>query len=111
VLEQAREVPNYLVVRNRHIPLRSCAACGQRSPKRELVRIVRTQDGAVEVDPTGKKAGRGGYLCPKADCWKLGLAKSRLEHVLRSPLLERDREALSHYYHERLKPTGVGELR
>ncbi len=90
----------------KHVPLRSCAACGQRLPKRELVRIVRTLEGKVEVDPTGKKAGRGTYLCPGEDCWKQGLRKSRLEQALRSPLLEQDKAALLAHYQEQLKPTG-----
>ena len=82
------------MTRGKHVPVRSCIACGERLPKKEMVRIVRTMSGTVEVDPTGKSAGRGAYLCPKEGCWNQGLSKGRLEHVLRSPLVERDREAL-----------------
>ena len=95
----------------RHVPVRSCATCGQKLPKRELIRIVRALDGKVEVDPTGKKAGRGTYLCPSEKCWKQGLKKSRLDHVLRTPLLEQDREALFVYYQEQLKPASIGDVR
>ena len=95
--------------RSKHIPVRSCAACGQRLPKRELRRVVRTLSGTVEVDPTGKKAGRGTYLCPKEECWAQGLKKTRLDYVLRSPLLQQDREALLDYYQEQLKPTIIGD--
>ena len=97
--------------KGRHIPLRSCAACGQKLPKRQLVRIVRISGGTVEVDPTGKKAGRGAYLCAREDCWTKGLRKNRLDRSLRSPLLEPDREALFAYYQEKLKLTGVGDVR
>ena len=95
------------MAKGKHVPLRSCTACGQRLPKRELTRIVRTLEGKVEVDPTGKKAGRGTYLCPDEGCWKQGLKKSRLEHALRSPLLEQDKAALLAHYQERFKPTGL----
>jgi len=46
-----------------------CVACRERDAKRALVRVVRTPDGAVEVDPTGKKNGRGAYLCDRPECW------------------------------------------
>ena len=93
--------------KRKHIPLRTCIACGQQLPKRELVRIVRTLEGKVEVDPTGKKAGRGTYLCLGEDCWKQGLKKSRLEHALRSTLLEQDKAALLANYREQLKPADL----
>src|SRR5439155_18913344 len=48
----------------KHIPERSCVACDTVRPKRHLVRLVRTADGRVEVDPTWRKSGRGAYLCP-----------------------------------------------
>lgn len=51
-------------------------------PKREMVRIVRTPQGAVEVDHTGKQTGRGAYLCSSWACWELGLKKQRLGHSL-----------------------------
>ena len=91
--------------------MRSCAGCGERFPKRDLVRIVRTLDGTVEVDPTGKRAGRGTYLCAREECWQQSLKKSRLDYALRSSLLERDREALSAYYLEQFKPTSIGDQR
>ncbi|HHT84280.1 MAG: RNase P modulator RnpM [Bacillota bacterium] len=49
-------------------PQRTCLGCREVKPKRELLRIVRTPEGGVEFDPTGKKLGRGAYVCPKADC-------------------------------------------
>lgn len=53
----------------KHIPLRMCVACRARRPKRELLRIVLTQGGPV-IDPSGKKPGRGAYICPDSPgCW------------------------------------------
>ena len=95
----------------RHVPLRSCVACGEKFPKRELVRIVRTSGGTVQVDPTGKAPGRGAYLCRKEECWERALRKSRLDYALRAPLGEQGREQLLGYYREQLYQTGVGELK
>ena len=80
--------------RPRHVPQRTCVGCGQGRPKRELVRVVRTPDGHVVVDPTGKKSGRGAYLCARRSCWDLGLNKGRLEHVLKTTITAEDRAGL-----------------
>ncbi len=56
--------------RPKHVPQRTCVVCRSERGKRELVRIVRTPDGAVRVDPTGKVAGRGAYLCKARPCWQ-----------------------------------------
>ena len=92
------------------VPVRRCVACGQRLPKKELTRIVRTLEGKVEVDPTGKKAGRGSYLCLTEECWTLGLKKGRLDHALRFQLVEQDREGLLAHYHKELKSTSIGAI-
>jgi predicted RNA-binding protein YlxR (DUF448 family) len=72
----------------RKIPTRMCVACHTSRPKRELVRVVRTPTGAVVVDPTGKLAGRGAYVCPSADCARSGVRDGRLSHALEVPLPE-----------------------
>ena len=69
-------------------------ACRKVRPKRELIRLVRTPDGSVEVDTGGKKAGRGAYLCRSQGCWEVGLRGSQLEHVLRTILTQDNREQL-----------------
>ena len=99
------------MTRVKHTPLRSCAACGEKLPKRELVRIVRTLSGRIEIDLGGKKAGRGAYLCPKQECWVRGSKKGRLDHALRFLLLEQDRKTLLVHYQEQVKPTGTGDAR
>ncbi len=54
----------------KHIPIRQCIACRERRPKRELLRVVLTEAGPV-LDPTGRKPGRGAYVCPdKSACWE-----------------------------------------
>lgn len=86
------------LLRTRHIPERRCVACREKFPKRELTRIVRTSHGAVIVDPSGKTAGRGAYLCGSADCWQRGILKGGLERGLRSSIPPGDREALLALY-------------
>lgn len=86
--------PGRATLRQRRLPQRTCVACRGTTEKRELVRLVRNVEGRVEVDPTGKKAGRGAYLCRRLECWQEALRKDRLSHALRTKLTEADREAL-----------------
>ena len=72
-------------------------ACRKVKAKRELTRIVRISDGNVEVDTTGKKTGRGAYLCRAQECWEVGLKTGRLEHTLRTSLTQDNREQLIRY--------------
>ena len=78
-------------------PQRTCIACRSTTGKRELVRIVRTPQGTVELDPTGKKSGRGAYLHNSADCWQLGLKKDRLANALKTTIAAQDRRRLVEY--------------
>jgi predicted RNA-binding protein YlxR (DUF448 family) len=84
----------------KHIPQRTCVACGKVRPKRELIRLVRIADGGVEVDRGGRQAGRGAYLCPVEDCWAAGLKEGRLEHALRTAISPDNRERLIKYGQE-----------
>jgi len=83
--------------RKRHVPQRTCVACRQVRPKRELVRVVRTLDGRVCVDPSGRLPGRGAYLCGTAACWERALKRKSLEHALMTGLTTEDRAALAAY--------------
>ncbi len=65
-------------------------ACGNKAAKRDLTRIVATQAGDVEVDTTGKSAGRGAYVCADGRCDLDRLKKDRLEHALRVHLTDDD---------------------
>ena len=64
------------------IPERKCAGCAQRFPKRELIRVVRTPEGNVELDSVGKKNGRGVYLCRCPECFKKVRKGDRLSRSL-----------------------------
>ena len=69
--------------RRKHVPLRSCIACRAKHPKRELIRVVRTPEGTLEIDPKGKRPGRGAYLCRDRQCWEAALQQGRLSHALK----------------------------
>lgn len=68
--------------RRKHIPRRACVACRTGRAKRELVRVVRTPEGAVMIDETGKRNGRGAYLCAQPSCWEKALGRKQLERAL-----------------------------
>jgi len=84
-------------------------ACRTTTDKRELVRIVRLASGEVEVDPTGKKAGRGAYLCRQRACWDEALKRSRLSKALRTTLSEESRAALEAFAAGLPKESAGGE--
>lgn len=77
----------------RHVPQRTCIACRQVAGKRELIRVVRTEQGVV-ADPTGKLAGRGAYIHGTQTCWNRVLESNRLNQALRTVLQQADRESL-----------------
>jgi hypothetical protein len=93
--------------RPRHVPQRTCVACRRTAAKRELVRIVRTPEGGAEVDPTGKRSGRGAYLCAAPDCWRLAVQKGRLDRALKTSVGAHDKETLLQYA-ESLTPEAEG---
>ena len=66
----------------RKVPLRKCTGCNEMKPKRELVRVVRSPQGEVSLDLTGKKPGRGAYICKNAECLKLEKKAKRIERAL-----------------------------
>ena len=90
------------MAKTRHVPERTCVACGQKLPKRELIRIVRTPQGAVLVDATGKSPGRGAYLCGSSACWERAVHKGGLERGLHTQITGPDRAQLMAYYHQHL---------
>lgn len=78
--------------RVKHVPQRTCVGCRTVMAKRQLVRVVRTPEG-VQIDPSGKLAGRGAYLHDQRVCWERGL-KGALAHALKVNLTPEDRERL-----------------
>jgi len=79
----------------KHIPQRTCVGCRTILPKRSLVRLVRRPEG-VQVDPTGKLAGRGAYLHNRRSCWEKGL-KGPLAHALKTTLTTEDTQRLRQF--------------
>ena len=74
--------------------MRRCVGCGTQLPKQELIHIVRSPQGSVGLDATGKVSGRGAYLCHQYTCWEQSLKKNRLDHALRGPISSGDRQTL-----------------
>ncbi len=70
------------------IPMRMCVGCREMKPKGELIRVVRSPEGAVTIDSTGKKPGRGAYLCRNAACLGRAIKQKQLERQLEAPLSE-----------------------
>ena len=67
-------------------PMRMCVACRQKRPKKELVRIVRTPEGDVRLDTTGRANGRGAYLCASTECLNRAVKTRALERALEAKL-------------------------
>lgn len=61
------------------IPQRKCIGCEEMTGKKELVRIVRSKDGEISLDPTGKKSGRGAYICKDSECLAKAIKKKAIE--------------------------------
>jgi len=74
--------------------MRTCVACRTARQKRDLVRVVRTPDGRVLLDETGRLAGRGAYLCADGSCWRNALDKGTVQRALGVPLPEELRARL-----------------
>ncbi|MCI8634892.1 MAG: YlxR family protein [Eubacterium sp.] len=68
---------------NKKIPMRQCVGCREMKPKRELIRVIRTAEDTVCIDTTGKKNGRGAYLCPNQECLDKAVKSKGLEHSLK----------------------------
>ena len=83
-------------MRHKHIPQRSCVGCRGVENKRQLIRLVRTSEGTVEIDESGKRPGRGTYIHRRRSCWLAALQKRRLERALRlsSPLTKENLNGL-----------------
>jgi predicted RNA-binding protein YlxR (DUF448 family) len=69
-------------MKQKKLPERMCAGCQARKAKKELIRVVRSPEGEISLDLTGKKSGRGVYICPAAECLKKARKARRLERAL-----------------------------
>ena len=78
----------------RKIPQRMCNGCMEVKPKKELIRIVKSPEGEVTVDLTGKKPGRGAYICKNVECLEKAFKTKKLSRSLETPISEEIFEAL-----------------
>lgn len=76
------------------IPMRQCVGCGERKGKKELLRIVCSAEGAIGFDLTGKKNGRGAYICSNAVCLEQARKKKALERALKTEVTQQIYDAL-----------------
>ena len=74
------------MIRNLKIPVRTCIGCKGKKPKKEMIRIIRTPDGKIEIDKTGKKSGRGAYLCGNVKCLDAAFRENSLNKSLKQDI-------------------------
>ena len=75
-------------MQQKKIPQRQCMGCRERKEKRELIRVVRSPEGAVSLDFRGKAPGRGAYICPEMACLKKAIRSKALERSLETAIPE-----------------------
>ncbi len=73
-------------IRMKKLPMRQCTGCGKRKEKKALIRIIRTPDDEIQVDFTGKKNGRGAYICNSVDCLRLAQKRNALSRSLKTEI-------------------------
>ena len=76
------------------VPMRMCVGCREMKPKKELLRVVRSPEGSLSVDATGRKPGRGAYVCRSAECLKKAIRQKQLERAFECALQDEVKEAL-----------------
>ncbi len=82
------------MIARRKIPIRTCVSCRTSADKKSLVRVVRTLEGEVRIDPTGKAPGRGAYLCGAKECAARAIKANKLGRALRCEIPESFRNEL-----------------
>lgn len=98
--------------RPKHVPRRMCIVCRDHDAKRALHRIVRTPEGVVEPDPTGRRNGRGAYLCSREACWEKALTSGLLARALNVEIEKETIDALRrHAATLSLEAAGAGTAR
>ncbi|MGJ0846754.1 RNase P modulator RnpM [Tissierella praeacuta] len=71
-----------IVLKKKKIPLRKCIACGEGKPKKELIRVVKSNENEVNIDVTGKMNGRGAYICSNLECLELAQKGKKFSRAL-----------------------------
>ena len=75
-------------MRERKIPMRKCTGCGEMKPKIELIRVVKSPEGEISLDLTGKKSGRGAYVCRSSECFDKARKAKRFEKAFETSIPE-----------------------
>ena len=76
------------------IPLRQCIGCGEMKSKKEMIRVLKTTEDEITIDATGRRNGRGAYICPSMECFKKALKSRGLERSLKMAIPKEVYEAL-----------------
>ena len=71
---------------NKKIPMRQCVGCGEMKNKKEMLRVIKTSEEEILLDTTGKKNGRGAYICPNGECLKKAIKSKGLERSLKTAI-------------------------
>ena len=87
-------------MKTKKIPMRKCVACGQNKPKGEMLRIVKNKEEGIVIDTTGKKNGRGAYICKDLECLKKAKKNKKISHALNAELSEEIYKEISSYVME-----------
>ena len=77
------------------IPLRQCIGCGEMKSKKEMIRVLKTAEDEIVLDATGRKNGRGAYLCPSMDCFKKAVKNKGLERSFKTAIPKEVYETLA----------------
>ena len=83
--------------RQKHVPQRTCVACRKKIDKRQLTRLVNSAEEGLIVDPSGKRNGRGTYLCDDPACWEKAMKTRLLDQALRAEISSAEKERLTAY--------------
>ena len=81
-------------MKEKKVPMRMCVGCREMKPKKELLRVVRSPEGTVSIDTTGRKPGRGADVCRSAECLKRAIKQKQLERAFECPLGEETHASL-----------------
>lgn len=76
------------------IPMRMCLGCNEMKPKKELIRAVKSPEGEISMDLTGKKSGRGAYICRNVECFRLARKARRFEKAFSCQISEEVYDAM-----------------
>ncbi len=76
------------------VPLRQCIGCGEMKTKKEMIRVLKTSEGEISLDATGRKNGRGAYVCPTMECLKKAIKSKGLERSFKMAIPKEVYEAL-----------------